>query len=146
MGTRADFYIRKDGALKWLGSVALDGYDVDEAEETWATRNDRGRACWALKNVETESDFTAALQFYFEMRDDVTDPVEHGWPWPWEDSRTTDYAYVFEGNKLRRFAWGKEIIPGDDESERPEPDGGWPDMTNIQDVTLGTRSGVILVG
>ena len=145
MGTRADFYIRKNAELQWLGSVAMDGYDVDEATEGWATKDEHDRACWALKGVESEEDFRAALQVYFDTRDDVTVPDEHGWPWPWENSETTDRAYVFDGDRLRRYAWGKEIIGEDNEG--PAPEGGWPDMSRLKNVVIGTkRDGVIVVG
>src|SRR5690606_33999204 len=97
---------------------------------------------WALKNVADETGFLAALRSYFESRDDVTLP-DDGWPWPWDDSTTTDRAYVFDRGRLMRYAWGKEII-GEDDADG-EPEGGWPNMTQIKNVTLGNRSGMIVV-
>lgn len=143
MGTRADFYIRTNSVLEWQGSVAWDGYDIEEMKEAHATSNPRNKSCWDVKNAKTEAEFVVALNAYFSHRDDVTRP-EMGWPWPWENSNTTDRQYVFEDGRVRMFAWGKEIDPANDEKEGPEPDGGWPDMTAKQNVTLGKRSGVIV--
>ena len=148
MGTRADFYIRTADGLAWQGSVAWDGYDIDEMKQHHAGKSQHNQSCWDVKTATTEQAFRAALQSYFSHRDDVTLPAM-GWPWPWEDSRTTDMAYVFEDGRVRRYSWGKEIIEtaGDepDGTEGEEPDGGWPDMTAQQNVTIGNRSGVIIV-
>lgn len=34
-----------------------------------------------------------------------TRPVQ-GWPWPWDDSRTTDYAYTFVDGEVRISVFG----------------------------------------
>lgn len=142
MGTRADFYVGKE----WLGSLAFDGYRIHEMEEKHADKNGDNRACWRVKTATTEQEFRDAVTALGAVNDDWTKP-EQGWPWPWEDSRTTDRAYVFDGTKTVAYAWGKEIIPGDDEAEGPEPVDGWPDMTAVQSVVVGTkRDGVIVVG
>jgi hypothetical protein len=146
MGTRADFYIREDGNLRWLGSVGYDGYDVDEMTEEHASTNERNASCWAIRHATATADFLAAVERYFALRNDVTKP-EQGWPWPWEDSCRTDRAYVFDGDGMKRYAWGKEIIAtsDDDEREGPQPEGGWPNMKDVQNVTVGTnRSGIML--
>lgn len=145
MGTRADFYIRTTDTLEWQGSVALDGYDVEEMKPEHTTKSARNKSCLDVRTASTEQEFRSALQAYFSHRDDVTTP-DQGWPWPWEDSTTTDRAYVFSDGKVTCFAWGKEIVSGDDDVEGPEPVGGWPDMTGTQNVTLGRRSSVIVVG
>lgn len=77
MGTRADFYVSKPEGLEWLGSIAWDGYDIG-----------------LVAQAETESQFRKSVSDLFAPRDDVTLP-ERGWPWPWNDSRLTDCAYVF---------------------------------------------------
>lgn len=145
MGTRADFYIRTETGLDWLGSVAMDGYDIEEMKAEHAAKSARNQSCWDVKRARTEQEFRAALQSYFSHRRDVTMPA-HGWPWPWENSETTDRAYVFDGGAVKLYAWGKEIVVGDDNAEGPAPDCGWPDMTDRQSVTLGPRSGVIVIG
>ena len=145
MGTRADFYTRTPAGLDWQGSVAWDGYDINEMSEKHAPKSPRNQSCWDVKAATSEKAFRAALQSYFSHRDDVTLPAM-GWPWPWKDSRTTDMAYVFDGGAVRQFSWGKEIVEGDDDGAGAEPEGGWPDMTAQQSVTLGKRSGVIVIG
>lgn len=145
MGTRADFYIRTATGLDWLGSVAMDGYDIEEMTAEFATKSARNQSCLDVKQARTEQEFRAALQSYFSHRWDVTMPA-HGWPWPWENSETTDRAYVFDGGVVKLYACGKEIVAGDDDAEGPAPDCGWPNMTDRQNVTLGPRSGVIFIG
>jgi len=90
MGTRADFYIGRGEGAEWIGSIAWDGYPD-------------GLSCDVLK-ANSESEFREAVQ---EMahRDDWTSP-EMGWPWPWEDSRTTDYAYAFDGDRVWASCFG----------------------------------------
>lgn len=143
MGTRADFYIRTQSGLEWQGSVAMDGYDVEEIKPEHAERNARNKSCLDVREARTEEQFRASLLSYFSHRNDVTLPGQ-GWPWPWEDSTTTDRAYVFGDGRVTCYAWGLEIIEGDDEG--PEPAGGWPNMKAVQNVTLGPRSGVIVIG
>ncbi|MFH1835312.1 MAG: hypothetical protein ABH851_03885 [Methanobacteriota archaeon] len=55
---------------------------------------------------------------------------EQGWPWPWEDSGTTDYAYAFEAGKVTTY------------TDRPPK--GWPNMKSNQQVAFGRRSGMIV--
>lgn len=142
MGTRADFYVGKE----WLGSLAFDGYRIHEMEEKHADKSEDNSACWRIKTATAEKDFRDAVDALAKCNDDWTKP-QQGWPWPWEDSRTTDRAYIFDGTKTVAYAWGKEIVPGDDEAEGPEPQDGWPDMSAVQSVVVGTkRDGVIVVG
>jgi hypothetical protein len=51
---------------------------------------------------------------------DATRP-EDGWPWPWEDSRTTDYAYAFDNGKVWASCFGYAWF--DPLEEEPEDDG-----------------------
>ena len=83
MGTRADFYVRdnsQDKAMYWLGSIGWDGYPdgIDNP---------------ILKATDLE-DFKREVGSFLG-REDATCNKE-GWPWPWEDSNTTDYSYVFD--------------------------------------------------
>jgi nuclear transport factor 2 (NTF2) superfamily protein len=77
MGTRADFYVARPEGLEWLGSIAWDGQEIDH-----------------VSLASTEEGFRQSVAEFFAGRDDVTLP-SRGWPWPWDDSRLTDYAYVF---------------------------------------------------
>ncbi len=89
MGTRADFYIKDHHIMTWLGSVAYDAYPdgVDSA---------------VLKAKNRNRFQTAVLDFFHDRDDEATYAIE-GWPWPWEDSNTTDYAYVFDVQKKQTF-------------------------------------------
>ncbi len=144
MGTRADFYVGRE----WIGSLAFDGYRIHEMKDEHASHNEDSRCCQRIKCATSEEDYRAAVRDLLDINDDATKP-DQGWPWPWEDSRTTDRAYVFDGSKVRFYAWGKEFDPADEDdasNDDPEIDGGWPDMTSQQSVTLGQRSGLIFVG
>lgn len=114
MGTRADFYVRREAEplapSDWVGSIAWDGDSIPSK----------------VSGARTEADFRAALKEMAAERDDWTAPSD-GWPWPWETSDTTDCAYVFSGDKV---------------SSRKVK---YPDMTSLQNVTLGKRSGLIVV-
>lgn len=129
MGTRADFYVGNGVNAEWLGSVAWDGYQ-------WA--EDEG--C-AIAKAKTEVDFRAAVKELETERNDFTKP-EEGWPWPWDDSNTTDYAYCFHNGKVEMYCFGRPI--GGDEDAPKKDD--WPDMAKRKNVQWGAKSGVIVVG
>lgn len=136
MGTRADFYTHKDNKFIWLGSIAWDGYP-DGIDEPVLMSN-------------TEESFIANLKAFFAGRDDVTLP-EEGWPWPWDDSCTTDYAYCFINDKQKVLAscfGGSWFDPKNEE----EPDeegkplkGILPDMADIKNIQHGKKSGFITI-
>lgn len=150
MGTRADFYVRIKKApqqieMKWLGSVAFDGYPEGFDE-------DAGMLALTATN---QQEFEAAVAEALSTRRSATTP-EMGWPWPWEDSLTTDYAYVFDEGKVNGFCFGcpfdlqKRIAFGneDDDGEganAKEATGYFPDMSSIKNVTYGERSGLIVI-
>jgi hypothetical protein len=164
MGTRADFYVGRGAKAEWLGSIAWDGYeDGLDAQLLGAQKEKKFRKQVAL----------------LAKRDDWTSP-EQGWPWPWTDSCTTDYAYAFDGERVwvscfggqwydpveksqklakfdKRIAKAKTDEERDAaELEREEYTEGlygtdddkveFPDMTERQNVTLGSRSGVLVFG
>lgn len=84
MGTSADFYVGKGKNAEWLGSIAWDGYRD-------------GIAGYILK-AKTETNFRKAVTVFFSKRDDVCLPAQ-GWPWPWDDSGTSDCSYWFFDGK-----------------------------------------------
>lgn len=117
MGTRADFYIGRGPDAEWLGSVAWDGYEW-EAEDS------------DLMSAKTTDEFRAAVAAIEAERDDFTTPAE-GWPWPWDDSNTTDYAYVFHD--------GAVTIPSGSVD--------WlPNMAARKNVQWGKKSGLVVAG
>jgi len=154
MGTRADFYIGIDRNATWLGSISWDGYP---------------EGIGSPLDSESEEDFLKELETFFEGRDDVSTP-EHGWPWPWPDSSITDYAYAYHDGCVWVTQWDDHRKTGrwlrvsemdefeelrsyhekllDEYPDNPEPmppEGvplDFPDMTEVQNVTLGVRSGL----
>jgi len=127
MGTRADFYIGYGKDAEWIGSIPWDGYP-DGAPSS-------------VVKATTEAEFRASVQQCFQENGPASTP-ETGWPWPWNDSHTTDFAYCFEGSQVRVFCFGSAYLGPDD--DRGEP-GEFPDMTDRQNVTYGPRSGLIVV-
>lgn len=151
MGTRADFYVGRGVDAEWLGSIAWDGYPGGIPSE--------------LLHVQDEGAFCRLVRQFLADREDGTTP-EMGWPWPWEDSRTTDYAYAFEGDQVWASRFGNHWFPANagepdlDPTPMPRtPEGHldikahtdlkpvtFPDMTERQAVTRGSRSGVMVIG
>lgn len=132
MGTRADFYVGSGTAAEWIGSVAFDGYE-------WAEDKTH-----PIRTADSPQAFRTAVALLLSQREDATLPPM-GWPWPWPDSRTTDYAYMHDGGKVVSYAFGRQC----DENGRlldPEVAGHFPDMRKVQQVTLGPRSGLIVLG
>lgn len=127
MGTRADFYIfKEDHKLEWVGSVANDGYPDNEDLTS------------ILKAVSL-GDFLTHVEALLEQTPSATSP-EDGWPWPWEDSGTTDYAYVFMDGathfEVAPDVWVRSV------SYKPE----FPTMDRNNYAKAGTkRSGIMLV-
>jgi hypothetical protein len=140
MGTRADFYVGRGPEAEWLGSVAWDGYELDEP----------------LRRSTNEQQWRNRVEQFLASRDDGTTP-DMGWPWPWEDSRTTDFAYAYDGGKVWASCFGHAWFdpnnpPADeyDEDGEPQMAGGktavFPDMTARKNVARGgKRSGLIVI-
>jgi hypothetical protein len=95
MGTRADFYLGRGKNATWLGSIAWDGYP-DRIPDN-------------VLNAKDESFYLSELRLFFKTRNDVTLP-EEGWPWPWGDSGTTDYAYAFDSGQVYIACYGYKWV------------------------------------
>lgn len=91
MGTHADFYVGRGKDAEWLGSVSNDGYPD-------------GLLDLFIHGSGTEEAWRQCVSDEIGGRTDATRP-EEGWPWPWDDSGTTDYAYAFDGGKV----WGSNF-------------------------------------
>lgn len=137
MGTRADFYIKKadEKELVWISSIAWDGYPdgIDKL----------------VLEAKTQTEFIAELQKFLQPRTDVTLP-DHGWPWPWNDSGTTDYAYCFHNGKVYANCFGNGWFdPFEKTEEDKDPSIIWehdyPDMSNIKNVRYDRGSGLIVI-
>jgi len=120
MGTRADFYVGSGKNAEWLGSVAWDGYEWEDSD------ND-------IHKVKNETEYREYVNNILVNRDDATFPKD-GWPWPWNDSNTTDCIYSYENNKVNCYGFK------DDEIQKE-----WPDMSKIKNVNFGKRSGLVVI-
>ena len=87
----------------------------------------------------------------FRGRDDVSRPAD-GWPWPWDDSWTSDYAYTWADGRtvwtVGDHGWTDKEPENDEEyaTYRVPAPFDLPDMTAQKKVTLGPRSGLIVIG
>lgn len=82
MGTRADFYVKDRDSWEWLGSVSMDGGPRSLG--------------WEAVTATTEVTFRGAVARVLSDPEVMSTFPDEGWPWPWEDSRTTDYAYAWD--------------------------------------------------
>lgn len=140
MGTRADFYVGKGKDAEWIGSIAWDGYRDGIPEK--------------ILKAKTEKAFRKAVEAFFSDRNDVTLPAQ-GWPWPWDDSGTTDCSYwFFSGRCWDALGYPHEYWypcdkPAPDEEQQDRHKGyeraEFPDMSTRKSVTFGPRSGMIVV-
>jgi len=103
MGTRADFYVMDhDGSLEWLGSVSQDGGYLDIPTDILIS-GDRIM-------------FEEVVEDYIKSRGKrgILKSIEEGWPWPWADSRLTDYSYIMnlcKGQVLMSMFGGRLMDP-----------------------------------
>jgi hypothetical protein len=152
MGTRADFYIGKGKDAEWIGSIAWDGY--------------RDGIPDPILNAKRPGVFRQRVTAWLKTRDDATFPAD-GWPWPWNNSGTSDCSYWFFGGHCHDV-WekysdtGPRFVPCDE----PEPRWGhrgadedrqmarwlkgrvaveFPDMSEKKRVTMGPRSGLLMI-
>jgi hypothetical protein len=111
MGTRADFYVGRGATAEWLGSIAWDGYPS-------------GLTDTPVLGATSEEDFRVIVRDFLATRRDGTTP-EMGWPWPWENSQTTDYAYALDEGKVWAscfgHAWFDPMLPEKDDEEESVP-------------------------
>lgn len=149
MGTRADFYIGTNpafGGMKWIGSISCDGYESGLPSE--------------VIKAKSEHEFANAVMDIKKEHPNIFISPEEGWPWPWNDSRTTDFAYAwgreydwYENRDeefdvpIREGAWvsvfGKPWRKPNTEEKSP-PVAKFPDMRGSGNVNLA-KSGLIIV-
>ncbi len=120
MGTRADFYIQHNSKLSkedWIGSLAWGGYPAGLPD--------------AIMKATDAPTFRHAVTEFAQGRTDFTS-ADEGWPWPWDSSRMTDYAYVFlpHAATVGINYWGGRRQ--------------WPAMSSMMNVQWGVQSGLLL--
>lgn len=136
MGTRADFYIGRGKGATWLGSIAWDGYPSEIPK--------------SILEAKAKEQYEGAVILFLNQREDSSFPKD-GWPWPWNDSKTTDYAYALDNSEVWVCPFGamwykaSEKEPDEEVLENSKGDVEFPNMKDIQKVTFGKRSGVMLI-
>jgi hypothetical protein len=110
-------------------------------------------------NCTSEPAFRHAVADFLAGRDDATQ-VEMGWPWPWDDSCTTDFAYAFDSGEVFASCFAgcwlnaakyDELGTAMDESEQEvlealtSKPAVFPNMADRKRMTLGKRSGLIVL-
>jgi len=91
MGTRADFYLEQDDKrLMWIGSLYKDGHPWNIPIEILIQVN-------PVMFEELVTDF-------LKTKDSALRQEGDHWPWPWADSRMTDYSYIFMMNKVMAYS------------------------------------------
>ena len=152
MGTRADFYVGRGKGAEWLGSIAWDGYPTGIAGKKHGTSNGDVTTSPIL-TATSEEVFRAEVRAELASREDGTTP-DRGWPWPWNTSHTTDYAYAFDGDRVWSscfgHAWFDATIPlpedGEEDSHmRGEKEAVFPNMKARQKVAFDKRSGLLII-
>jgi hypothetical protein len=138
MGTRADFYVGRGEAAEWLGSIAWDGYPDGIDKQ--------------VLGCESVEAFRHAVSAFLAGREDKTLP-DQGWPWPWETSSTTDFAYAFDEGIVYASCFGGQWF----ECTTPAADAPEDDVTTIKAVfpnmskakqraKFGAHSGIMILG
>lgn len=141
MGTRADFYVGRGESAEWLGSIAWDGYPEGVTDILPVPF---GGQWWMSEEM-----WRQRVARFLAERHDATTP-DMGWPWPWDDSGTTDYAYAYDDGEVWASCFGSPwwLAAGDMPDLDDEPDQEkvpFPDMSARKNTTMGPRSGVIIV-
>ncbi len=114
MGVRADFYVGRGKDAEWLGSIAWKGSPTSMREQGWAS----------ILDAACEADYRDAVNKLIETREDAAAPVQ-GWPWPWDDSSVTDYAYAWDEG-----VWFVHYGHSWRDAHGPECQAPWDDCTH----------------
>jgi hypothetical protein len=136
MGTRADFYVGRGKNAEWIGSIAWDGHPDSHAKVLW--------------RVNKESVFRSRVAKILGDKEGGPTKPEQGWPWPWEDSNTTDYAYAFDDGRVWGTCFGQGWWPIEKEPAESDDTAQveFPDMTSRKKMAPpgSNRSGIMVIG
>lgn len=96
MGTRADFYIKEKEKTIFLGSTLWDGYPNGIIED------------YKILSIKNDKDFKSKISKMIVEKEGNLGK----WCFPWDDSKTTDYTYIFncEDNKIYASCYGSKPI------------------------------------
>lgn len=128
MGTRADFYVGRDEAAEWIGSIAYDGYPFYKPKfsESWL-----GGVKEEVLGATDEAAYRLAVADCLKIPSNHGTSPEQGWPWPWSTSYLTDYAYAFDDGQvwMSRFAseWKIPLYTKSTDNHTYAPDFGAED-------------------
>ena len=155
MGTRSDYYVGRDPeTMEWLGSDGYDGYPEGVFEETGKDGH------ITPKFVVDEGTWRVEVNHYLSSQQSCTWP-EEGWPWPWNDSNTTDYAYTYDDGQIWGSCFGSPwcllvngALPASEDEDGDEinadywyaPKHDMPDMSERKNVRMDAGSGLITIG
>ena len=133
MGSRADFYVGRGPSAEWLGSIPFDGYPDGNPEP--------------VLDIADEQAFREAVEKILVEEADVATRPSMGWPWPWDDSCTSDFAYCFAEGRVWAHCFGRLIDPKAEVDDRDDegPKQAFPNMSARRELTLGPRSGLLVV-
>lgn len=145
MGTRADFYVGRGKDAEWLGSIAWDGYPAGLTPDSHNATKKEDIPNTPVLIAKTEGEYRFAVNTLLASREDATRP-EQGWPWPWNNSATTDYAYAFDDGQVWGTQFGKGWWPAIAEPKEHDDEANveFPDMSSRKATTLGPRSGLLV--
>lgn len=146
MGTRVDFYVGRGEQAEWLGSYPFDG----NPEGVFGDNPDVLGTPPATEQQWREW----VTEFLGGDNADIATLPEDGWPWPWANSQSTDYAYAWDAGTIYGSSFGHRWFAvdltaenyGEDEDRASDKSAIFPDMTGRQAVTFGPRSGLIVFG
>lgn len=145
MGTRVDFYVGRGEQAEWLGSYPFDGYPE-------GVFGDHADMSLFREPGPTEAEWRHWVASFLANGEAKSTTPDMGWPWPWETSATTDYAYAWDDAAIYGSCFGHKwfkVDPTADGFGQEDDDSGvksavFPDMTARKATTLGPRSGLIV--
>jgi hypothetical protein len=81
MGSKADFYMGRGIESEWLGSIQWDGMPASIPS--------------GIINANLEETYREEVDSFLVIRGDGVH-ADAGWPWKWDTSHGTKYAYAFD--------------------------------------------------
>ena len=164
MGTRADFYINRGEKAEWLGSIAWDGHPDGDSEDLLNIKT-RAEFVLRLQKLSKRDDWTSPEQGWpWPWKDSNT--TDYSYAFDTKNRRVYITCFGYSWLTAKQYTdlqlahqTGDELWAMWDKNGRkgPEPvvpPGPWesedtkscvfPDMTDVQNVTMGKRSGVMV--